>query len=196
MPSFAARLLAACLLVVAVPVMGVVAGLVWSTFGRPVLFRQQRSGLGGRPFSMIKFRTMTMECDSSGELLPDEQRQRPLGRLLRRLRLDELPELLNIARGEMAFVGPRPLLPDTIAAMGERGHRRGAVCPGLTGWAQVSGNTRLSNAEKLDLDLWYVAHRTVLLDLAILVRTPLVLLFGERRHRGRLATAQARGANR
>lgn len=185
------RASAALLLVMAVPLMIVTGLSVWAVFGWPLLFRQKRSGLHGRPFEMIKFRTMTFDRDAKGTLLPDEKRQRTLGRILRRARIDELPELLNIARGEMAFVGPRPLLPETIEDMGPRGRQRGEVAPGLTGWAQVSGNTRLSTAEKLDLDLWYVAHRSLLLDLRILMRTPLVLLLGERRHLGRLATARA-----
>ena len=189
----APRLAAILLLVLSAPLLLLTALVVRVGLGRPILFRQRRSGLHGVPFAMIKFRTMTSERDTAGQLLPDEQRVPPLGRLLRRLRLDELPELLNIARGEMAFVGPRPLLPETVAAMGHKGQRRGTVRPGLTGWAQVSGNTLLSDAEKLDLDLWYVSHRTVWLDTAILLRTPLMLLLGERRHSRRLATAQAEG---
>lgn len=196
MPSALVRTAAALLLLLALPVLVVVGLLVWADIGRPVLFRQIRSGLEGRPFEMIKFRTMSMERDNSGNLLPDDRRQKVLGRLLRRLRLDELPELLNVVRGEVAMVGPRPLLPETVAAMGDRGRRRGVVAPGLTGLAQVSGNTLLSDAEKIDLDLWYVAHRSAWLDLRILLRTPLMLLLGERRHQRRLATARAEGANR
>lgn len=150
------------------------------TLGRPILFRQTRSGRGGRPFVMVKFRTMRALHDPAGRLLPDKLRVTRLGRLLRRTRLDELPELWNILRGDMSFVGPRPLLPETVIAMGEAGQQRGAVRPGLTGWAQVNGNALLNEPDKLVLDLWYVAHASLATDLAILARTLKVILFGER----------------
>ena len=150
------------------------------TLGRPILFRQTRSGRGGRPFVMVKFRTMRALHDPAGRLLPDKLRVTRLGRLLRRTRLDELPELWNILRGDMSFVGPRPLLPETVIAMGEAGQQRGAVRPGLTGWAQVNGNALLNEPDKLALDLWYVAHASLATDLAILARTLKVILFGER----------------
>ena len=190
MQALLTRITGALLLTLAIPLLVVIAILLLLVLGRPILFRQDRAGLNARPFEMVKFRTMSLERDRSGKLLPDDQRLSTLGRLLRRSRLDELPELMNIARGDMAFVGPRPLLPDTIAAMGEGGKRRCAVRPGLTGWAQVSGNTLLSNREKLALDLWYVSHRSPMLDLEILIRTPAVLLLGERRHPKRLADVQ------
>lgn len=184
------RILAAVLLILMLPLFAALSLLVICVLGRPILFQQPRSGLGGASFEMIKFRSMSMARDSDGNLLPDADRDRFIGRGLRRSRLDELPELINIARGEMAFVGPRPLLPETIAAMGEEGRLRSSVRPGLTGWAQVSGNTLLSNREKLGLDLWYVVHRSWALDLQILARTPGVLIFGERRNNMRLAKAQ------
>ena len=150
------------------------------TLGRPILFRQTRSGQGGRPFVMVKFRTMRALHDPAGRLLPDKLRVTRLGRLLRRTRLDELPELWNILRGDMSFVGPRPLLPETVIAMGEAGQQRGAVRPGLTGWAQVNGNALLNEPDKLALDLWYIAHASFATDLTILARTLKVILFGER----------------
>lgn len=150
------------------------------TLGRPILFRQTRSGRSGQPFVMVKFRTMRALHDPAGRLLPDKLRVTRLGRLLRRTRLDELPELWNILRGDMSFVGPRPLLPETVIAMGEAGQQRGAVRPGLTGWAQVNGNALLNEPDKLALDLWYVAHASFAIDLAILARTLKVILFGER----------------
>ncbi|WP_205479977.1 sugar transferase [Sphingomonas arenae] len=190
MQALPTRVVGALLLLLSTPLLVMIAGLLMLVLGRPILFRQDRAGLHARPFEMIKFRTMSLERDRSGKLLPDDQRLSALGRVLRRSRLDELPELINIARGDMAFVGPRPLLLDTISAMGEGGTLRCTVRPGLTGWAQVSGNTLLSNREKLALDLWYVSHRSLMLDLEILIRTPAVLLLGERRHSKRLADVQ------
>lgn len=165
---------------VALPVAALVALAVALTIGRPVLFRQQRAGRGGTPFTLVKFRTMTEARDAQGRLLDDAARTPPFGRWLRRSRLDELPELLNIARGDMSLVGPRPLLPATVAAMGSRGARRGAMRPGLTGWAQVNGNTLLADDDKLALDLWYIDHASLRLDLAIVLRTIGVVLLGER----------------
>lgn len=181
MPTLGSRTLAAILFVLLLPLMAAIGLLVAVALGRPVLFRQQRSGLNGRTFVMIKFRSMSDSRDETGELLPDGQRLGAIGRWLRRSRLDELPELVNVIRGEMAFIGPRPLLPVTIAEMGAKGRARSAVAPGLTGWAQVNGNTLLSNEEKIDLDLWYVANRSPMLNVKILLRTLWVILGGERR---------------
>ena len=170
-------------LILLTPVLLGLALLVRIGMGRPVLFRQNRAGRGGVPFRMMKFRTMRDANDASGRPLPDQQRITGLGRFLRRSRLDELPELVNIIAGDMDIVGPRPLLPATIEAMGAGGIVRGRVRPGLTGLAQVSGNTLLSNEEKLAFDIWYVRNRNWRLDGAILLRTVLVVLFGERRTR-------------
>lgn len=172
--------LAATAGVALLPVMLLIAGLVRLTAGSPVLFFQARAGGGGLPFRLVKFRTMTDARDTAGRLLSDERRTTTVGRFLRRTRLDELPELWNIARGEMAFVGPRPLLPETVAGFGEAGRRRGTVPPGLTGWAQVNGNTLLPDEDKLALDLWYVDHRSLRLDALILLKTLRVVLLGER----------------
>ncbi|MBW6528598.1 sugar transferase [Sphingomonas sp. RHCKR7] len=160
--------------------------------GRPILFVQTRSGLAQRPFRLRKFRTMNDRRDVSGALLPDAERLLPTARLLRATRMDELPQLWNVLRGEMSLIGPRPLLPDTIAGAGERGTARARVRPGLTGWAQVNGNTRLSEAEKLALDLWYIEHRGLRLDLEILVRTLLIAGGGgERRNADAIRSAYA-----
>lgn len=167
-------------LIVTSPLLLIVASVVRCSLGSPVLFRQVRSGKAGRPFVMVKFRTMTDARGANGELLPDDLRTPWIGRLLRRTRLDELPELWNIMRGEMAFIGPRPLLPETIAAAGLRGRMRGLVLPGLTGWAQVSGNASLPNRQKIACDLWYIRNRSCRLDLLILLRTVAVVLRGER----------------
>lgn len=159
--------------------------------GRPVLFAQRRAGLDGAPFRMVKFRSMTDARDASGRLLPDGQRLMAFGRLLRRTRLDELPELWNILKGEMSFIGPRPLLPETIAGFGAAGRRRGRVRPGLTGWAQVNGNALLRDDDKLALDLWYVERRSFRLDLLIVLKTLRVVLLGERIDDARLRLARA-----
>lgn len=174
------RSLAAVLLVATAPVGLLVALAVLLDLGRPVLFRQRRAGAGGRPFTIVKFRTMRDAAGPDGRSLPDAARVTWLGRALRRSRLDEWPQLVNIARGELAWIGPRPLLPHTVAGFGAMGVRRGRVAPGLTGWAQVNGNTRLSNEAKLALDLWYVEHRDAWLDARIVWRTAVTLLAGER----------------
>ncbi|RZK02299.1 MAG: sugar transferase [Novosphingobium sp.] len=168
-------------LVAASPVMLAVAVIVRCALGSPVMFRQERAGKRGRPFTMVKFRTMTNARDAEGRLLPDRERTPATGRFLRRTRLDELPELWSIARGEMAFIGPRPLLPETIVGAGSRGRLRGLVLPGLTGWAQVNGNASLTNDEKIELDLWYIRNRSLALDLRIFAKTVAVVVRGERK---------------
>lgn len=176
-PDIAIALLA---LVVTAPLLLVAALAVLADLGRPVLFVQARSGLGGTAFRMVKLRTMTNARDAQGRLLPDAARVTRLGRLLRRSRIDELPGLVHLLTGEMSLIGPRPLLPATVAAMGEAGEQRGRVLPGLTGWAQVNGNALLSQGQKLAHDLWYIDNRSLGLDLLILVRTVRVVIFGER----------------
>ncbi|MBX7483384.1 sugar transferase [Qipengyuania qiaonensis] len=175
------RLVALFLLILALPLLALLALLVRLSMGRPVIFRQIRSGKNGADFVLIKFRSMNDARDAQGELLPDADRTTTVGSLLRRTRLDELPGLLNVVRGEMNFVGPRPLLPHTIAQKGQAGRRRGEVRPGLTGWAQVNGNTLLTLDEKMALDIWYIDNRDVWLDLQIILRTLLVMVGGERR---------------
>lgn len=177
--------------VLALPLLALAWLIVRLRLGRPVLFVQLRSGKDGVPFQVVKLRTMTDARDASGALLPDAERTPRVAVWLRRLRLDELPQILTILSGDMALVGPRPLLPETIADFGAAGRRRGSVRPGLTGWAQVSGNTALSPEEKLRLDLWYVDNRTTALDLRILAETLGVALRGERRRPERIAQATA-----
>jgi lipopolysaccharide/colanic/teichoic acid biosynthesis glycosyltransferase/glycosyltransferase involved in cell wall biosynthesis len=164
--------------------------------GGPVLFVQARAGRDGKPFSLVKFRTMHSRRDAHGALLPDAERLTRGGRILRRTRVDELPEICNVLRGEMGLIGPRPLLPETVAAMGEGGRRRGAIKPGLTGWAQVNGNALLSETEKLALDLWYIAHRSIFLDLRILWRTLLMVIGGERVNSAQIRRAHASTVDR
>lgn len=164
--------------------------------GRPILFRQWRAGQNGTPFQLVKFRSMRDTRDPSGQLLPDDERVTTIGRLLRRSRLDELPELWNILKGEMAFIGPRPLLPETVSAMGAGGEKRGKLRPGLTGWAQVNGNSLLTAADKLALDLWYVSHRNPAIDVGIVIKTLGVMIAGERIDRSSLERAYAGDSGR
>lgn len=180
------RVMAVMAIIVAAPLMLVLAVVTLLSLGSPVLFRQRRAGVGGASFEMVKFRTMRDIRDGGGKPLPDEERLLPLGRFIRRTRMDELPELWNIIRHEMNWVGPRPLLPETIQAYGGPGEKRGSVLPGLTGWAQINGNSLLTAEDKLQLDLWYIENRNWRLDLAILLRTVLVVVSGERINRAKL----------
>lgn len=158
------------------PLLGATALLVRIAIGTPILFRQQRPGLNGKPFNILKFRTMTDATDANGELLPDEERLTPVGRFLRRTSLDEFPELVNVLRGDMSLVGPRPLLTEYLPYYTEREQLRHSVRPGITGLAQISGRNNLSWDERLELDVWYVEHCSLLLDLRILLTTLLSVL--------------------
>lgn len=162
---------ATALLVLLSPVLVVVAGLVAAGMGRPVLFRQQRPGLRAKPFTILKFRTMIDSADSDGNPLPDAERITRVGRFLRRTSLDELPELVNVLRGEMSLVGPRPLLTEYLPLYSEEQMRRHHVRPGITGWSQVNGRNALTWDEKFALDVWYVDNRSLRLDLRILWTT-------------------------
>lgn len=142
--------------------------LVRRRLGSPVFFRQIRPGLNGKAFEMIKFRTMTDECDQQGALLPDAQRLTPFGRFLRSTSLDELPELWNVLHGEMSLVGPRPLLMEYLPLYSPEQARRHEVRPGITGWAQVNGRNAISWDDKFALDVWYVDNRSLFLDVRIL----------------------------
>jgi sugar transferase EpsL len=146
------------------------------SMGRPVFFRQQRPGLDGKPFKMIKFRTMSDARDDQGRLLPDGERLTRVGRFLRASSIDELPELWNVLKGEMSLVGPRPLLMAYLERYTPEQARRHEVKPGVTGWAQVNGRNAISWNEKFALDLWYVEHRSTRLDLQILWSTALQVI--------------------
>ncbi|NLS97074.1 MAG: sugar transferase [Planctomycetaceae bacterium] len=167
-----ASALAICLL----PVMVLVALAVRLSLGRPVLFRQRRVGIGGRIFTIWKFRTMLDAADSAGRPLPDAERLTSFGRLLRNTSLDELPQLLNVLRGEMSLVGPRPLLPQYLDRYTPEQARRHEVLPGITGWCQVRGRNALSWEDKFCLDVWYVDHWSLGLDLYILAQTLVALV--------------------
>lgn len=159
------------LLAAAGPIMTILAGLVRLKLGAPILFRQQRPGREGRPFTIYKFRTMTNARDEAGKLLSDAERITPFGRFLRSSSLDELPELFNVLKGEMSLVGPRPLLMKYLDRYTGEQHRRHELLPGITGWAQINGRNGLSWEEKFKLDVWYVDHLSWGLDLKILFLT-------------------------
>lgn len=163
-------------LVVLSPVMLMVAVLVRMRLGAPVLFRQQRPGQYSRPFTIYKFRTMTDERDSQGNLLSDADRRTRFGRFLRATSLDELPELYNILLGDMSLVGPRPLLMEYLSLYTPDQMRRHEVKPGITGWAQVNGRNDISWEEKFALDVWYVENQSLGLDINILWRTIIKVL--------------------
>ena len=163
--DFLVALLALVLL--ALPLL-LLALLVRRKLGSPVLFRQVRPGLRGQPFEMVKFRTMTDARGADGALLPDAVRLTPFGRFLRVSSLDELPELWNVLKGEMSLVGPRPLLMEYVPLYSAEQYRRHEVRPGVTGWAQVNGRNAISWEEKFKLDVWYVEHQSLALDMKIL----------------------------
>lgn len=166
----------AVLLIVLSPLMLVIAALVWANAGSPVIFKQVRPGLHGRPFTMYKFRTMTDARDENGRLLPDEQRLTKFGRFLRSTSLDELPELFNVLKGDMSLVGPRPLLMEYLPLYTPEQARRHEVRPGITGWAQVNGRNAISWEEKFKYDVWYVDNWSLWLDLKILFMTIVAVL--------------------
>ena len=158
------------LLVLAVPI-ALIAWQVRRKLGYPVFFKQIRPGLHGSPFKMLKFRTMTDERGADGVLLPDAQRLLPFSNWLRSTSMDELPELWNVLKGDMSLVGPRPLLMEYLPLYNAEQRRRHEVRPGITGWAQVNGRNALTWEEKFELDVWYVDHRSMLLDIKIIFLT-------------------------
>ncbi len=164
---------ASVVLLVALPVMLIVAMLVWIGLGRPILFVQERPGLNGRVFRLYKFRSMRDLMDSSGRALRDDQRLTSLGRFLRRSSLDELPQLFNVLLGTMSLVGPRPLLTQYLPLYSAAQYRRHEMKPGITGWAQVSGRNALTWEEKFRLDVLYVDRWSLLIDIKILLVTAL-----------------------
>ncbi|NNE36030.1 MAG: sugar transferase [Rhodothermales bacterium] len=163
--------LAAVSIVILAPPMLLIALLVYLKLGTPVLHRQRRPGLHGEPFELIKFRSMLVAFDEHDKPLPNELRVTPFGQLLRSLSLDELPELWNIFKGDMSFVGPRPLLMDYLPLYNQRQSRRHQVRPGLTGWSQINGRNSLSWEEKFEFDIWYVENASFGLDMKIILMT-------------------------
>jgi sugar transferase EpsL len=164
-------ILAAVLLVVLAPLLLATTVVSLCTIGRPLLWRQVRPGLRGEPFSILKFRTMSNETDSEGKLLPDALRINRFGAFLRRTSIDELPELINVLRGEMSLVGPRPLLMQYLDRYSPGQMRRHEAKPGMTGWAQINGRNAIGWEQKFALDVWYVDHQSIGLDIRILCLT-------------------------
>lgn len=164
-------LVAAAVLALASPIIGMAALAIRLSMGSPVLFRQTRPGLEGRPFEILKLRTMKNTVDAAGVELADAERITVLGELLRRTSIDELPQMWNILRGDMSLVGPRPLLMEYLPRYTQEQARRHEVRPGVTGWTQVNGRNTLSWEEKFRLDVWYVDNRSLSLDLRILMMT-------------------------
>lgn len=160
-----------CALILLAPAIAVVAWQVRCRLGSPVLFRQVRPGLKGKPFEMIKFRTMRDAVDEAGNPLPDSERMTPFGSFLRSSSLDELPELWNVLKGDMSLVGPRPLLMEYLPLYSSEQYRRHELRPGITGWAQINGRNALSWEDKFKLDVWYVDNQSFWLDLKIIFLT-------------------------
>ena len=161
-----------CALVICFPVLFIIT--LWLHFankGAGVFFLQNRPGRDGKIFKVIKFKTMTDECDSKGNLLPDEQRLTKVGKFVRSTSIDELPQLINVLKGDMALIGPRHLLPQYLPLYSKEQARRHEVRPGITGWAQVNGRNAISWTKKFELDVWYVDHCSFLLDLKIFLLT-------------------------
>jgi len=158
-------------LIALLPLLAVLAILVRLKLGSPIFFRQDRPGLNGKPFTLLKFRTMTDARDKQGNLLPDEQRLTRFGQLLRSTSLDELPELINVIKGEMSLVGTRPLLMDYLDLYTPEQARRQTVKPGITGWAQINGRNNTTWEERFALDVWYVDNQSLWLDIRILFQT-------------------------
>jgi sugar transferase EpsL len=167
------------LLIVSSPLMLFTAILVKKKLGTPVIFKQKRPGLNEVPFYLYKFRTMTDQRDSTGRLLPDSVRLTPVGLFIRRYSLDELPQLINVMKGDLSLVGPRPLLMEYLPLYNDEQAKRHLVRPGITGWAQVNGRNAITWEEKFELDVWYVKHQSLLLDLKILCLTLIKVIRSE-----------------
>ena len=165
------KILALFLIVLFLPIYIIVGLLIWWKMDRPIFFKQKRPGYREKIFDIYKFRTMTNEKDADGNLLPDEQRLVGVGKFIRSTSLDELPQLFNVLKGDMSFVGPRPLLIEYLPLYNDKQKRRHDVRPGITGWAQVNGRNAISWKEKFDLDVWYVEHQSFWLDMKILWMT-------------------------
>jgi lipopolysaccharide/colanic/teichoic acid biosynthesis glycosyltransferase len=176
-------------LLVLAPLLAIVAVAIAITMGRPVLFRQVRPGYRGRPFELVKFRTMRDARDADGRPLPDADRLTALGLFLRRTSLDEIPQFWNVLKGELSLVGPRPLLMEYLLRYTPRQARRHEVRPGITGWAQVNGRNSISWEQKFEYDVWYVDNRSLRLDAKILAMTVLKVIHGEGVSEGGHATA-------
>ena len=182
-------------LIVLAPILWLVALLIRTKLGKPIFYRQTRPGLHGKPFEILKFRSMLEAYDENGDPLPNAQRMTSFGQFLRSASLDELPELWNILKGDMSIVGPRPLLMEYIPLYSKQQRRRHDVPPGLTGWSQINGRNAISWEEKFELDVWYVQNASFLLDLKIIVMTFIKVLRRDGiSHAGDVAMPRFRGS--
>jgi len=172
-------ILSTIIIVIFSPLILMVSMLIWFSDGRPIFFSHERPGLDGKPFKLIKFRSMRTSRGVDGTLLPDGERMTPIGKFIRKTSIDELPELVNVLRGDMSLVGPRPLLMQYLPRYSADQFRRHEVLPGVTGWAQVNGRNAISWEEKFKLDLWYIDHWSIWLDFKILFMTILKVISGE-----------------
>lgn len=179
MKRFLDILLSLLALVLFAPILLIIMVMIRSKLGSPIFFTQSRPGKDGKIFKMIKFRTMTDERDEHGKLLADEKRLTQFGKFLRATSIDELPEMLNVLKGDMSLVGPRPLLVEYLDLYSQEQARRHDVKPGVTGWAQVNGRNAISWQDKFKLDCWYVDNRSMLLDIKILLLTVKKVFFRE-----------------
>jgi lipopolysaccharide/colanic/teichoic acid biosynthesis glycosyltransferase len=177
--SLGDRLLAAITLTLLSPFVAILAIAIYFKMGSPVIFAQERVGKNNRIFTFYKFRTMTDQRDSDGKLLPDKERLTPLGEFLRQTSLDELPQLWNVLRGDMSFIGPRPLVTDYLARYTPEQARRHEVIPGISGWAQINGRNSITWEKKFQLDVWYIDHWSLWLDLKILLQTVIKIVSRE-----------------
>jgi lipopolysaccharide/colanic/teichoic acid biosynthesis glycosyltransferase len=153
------------------PIFALLGVLIYLRLGSPIIFKQERPGLSGNPFTIYKFRTMREDHDAQGNLLPDSARLTPLGKLMRQTSLDELPELFNVLSGDMSLIGPRPLLMDYLDRYTSQQKHRHDVRPGITGWAQINGRQEIRFSERIEFDLWYIDHLSLWLDIRIIIRT-------------------------
>ena len=174
----------------AAPILIILCVLLKISMGFPIIFIQQRPGINGIPFNFFKFRTMTNETDEKGKLLPDRDRLTPIGRFLRNTSLDEVPSLFNVLKGDMSFVGPRPLLMEYLPLYSNEQMRRHDVKPGITGWAQINGRNSISWEEKFKLDVWYVDNQSLFLDIKIIFITIAKVLKQEGINQGRTITME------
>jgi len=170
------RVMALIMIVLLSPIMIATAILIYLRMGKPLVFSQLRPGLYEEPFTIYKFRSMSDEKDADGKLLSDELRLKGIGVVIRKLSLDELPQLFNVLKGEMSFIGPRPLLPEYLPLYNQVQKRRHEVKPGITGWAQVNGRNAISWEKKFELDVWYVENISFLIDMKIMMLTILKVM--------------------
>ena len=170
------KILSLILLIIFSPFIMIVALLIYLKMGKPIFFKQKRPGKDGKIFTIYKFRTMTNDKDKNGDLLPDHERLKGIGKIIRSLSLDELPQLFNVLKGDMSFIGPRPLLIEYLPLYNDRQKKRHDVKPGITGWAQINGRNAISWEQKFEYDVWYVEHQSFLLDMKIFWLTFLKVL--------------------